>query len=256
MKPNLFCLNSRQTMKQLNISEILNYTEIYISDFHQKRLDYIKSKVDLSEILKQKNPYLFRAKNILTAQDLIKGFLDAFLQSQEETLFGQFIEGLAIYVCDKVYVAKKSELTGIDLEFERNNCIYIVEIKAGWNWGNSSQIKQLKINFENAKKQLQKTTKMQIIAVNGCCFGKSRKPEKQGYFKYCGQQFWELISGNENLYIDIIEPIGHKAKQENEEFLIAYSQIINKLTFEFSQKFCKNGIIDWQELIKFNSGKA
>lgn len=243
-------------MKHLNITEIFDYVETNISTFHQKRLDYVKSKVDLNEILKQKNPYLFRAKNILTAQDLIKGFLDAFLQSQEETLFGQFIEGFAIYVCDKVYGAKKSELTGIDLEFEKDNCIYIVEIKAGWNWGNASQIKQLKINFENAKKQLQKTTKKQIIAVNGCCFGKNKKPEKQGYFKYCGQQFWELISGNENLYIEIIEPIGHKAKQKNEEFLIAYSQIVNKLTLEFSQQFCKNGIISWEELIKFNSSNV
>jgi len=243
-------------MKHLNIVEIFNYTETNISIFHQKRLDYVKSKVVLNEILKQKNPYLFRAKNILTAQDLIRGFLDAFLQSQEETLFGQFIEGLAIYVCDKVYGARKSVLIGIDLEFEKDNCIYIVEIKAGWNWGNGSQIKQLRINFENAKKQLQKTTKKQVIAVNGCCFGRSKKPEKQGYLKYCGQQFWRLISGNENLYIDIIEPIGHKAKQKNEEFLIAYSQIINKLTLEFSQRFCKDGIIDWKELIKFNSGNA
>lgn len=242
-------------MKHLNITEIFDYVESNISIFHQKRLDYVKSKVDLNKILKQKNPYLFRAKNILTAQDLIKGFLDAFLQSQEETLFGQFIEGLAIYVCDKAYGAKKSELTGIDLEFEKDSYIYIVEIKAGWNWGNASQLKQLKTNFENAKKQLQKTTKKQIIAVNGCCFGKSKKPERQGYFKYCGQQFWELISGNGNLYIDIIKPIGHKAKQKNEDFLIAYAQIINKLTFEFSQRFCEDGLINWKELIKFNSSK-
>lgn len=242
-------------MKHLNITEIFDYVETNISTFHQKRLDYVKLKVDLNEILRQKNPYLFRAKNILTAQDLIKGFLDAFLQSQEETLFGQFIEGLAIYVCNKVYGAKKSELTGIDLEFEKDNCIYIVEIKAGWNWGNASQIKQLKINFERAKEQLQKTTRKQIIAVNGCCFGKNKKPKKEEYFKYCGQQFWELISEDENLYIKIIEPIGHKAKQKNEEFLIAYSQIVNKLTLEFSQRFCKDGIINWEELIKFNSGK-
>ena len=242
-------------MKRLQLQQVYNYVESHISIFHQKRLDYVQNKVDLLKILRQKNPYLFKAKNILTAQDLIKGFLDAFLQSQEETLFGDFIEDLAIFVCDSVYGAKESELTGIDLEFEKDNCIYIIEIKAGWNWGNGSQIKQLKINLENAKKQLQKTTKKQIIAVNGCCFGKCKKPEKQGYFKYCGQQLWELISGNENLYIDIIEPIGHKAKQKNEEFLIAYAQVINKLTLEFSQQFCKDGIIDWKELIKFNSSK-
>lgn len=242
-------------MRQINLKEIKEYVEINISTFHAKRLEYIKQKIDLNKILKQKNPYLFRAKNILTAYELIKGFLDAFLQSQEETIFGNFMEELAIFVCDKIFGAKKSKLTGIDLEFEKDNCIYIVEIKAGWNWGNASQIKQLKINFENAKKQLQKTTKKQIIAVNGCCFGKNKKPEKQGYLKYCGQQFWELISGSENLYIEIIEPIGHKAKQKNEDFLNTYSQMINQLTLEFSQEFCNNGIINWEKLIKFNSSK-
>ncbi|MCB1935052.1 MAG: hypothetical protein KDF59_03835 [Nitrosomonas sp.] len=32
-------------------------------------------------------------------------------------------------------------------------------------------------------------------------------------FKYCGQQFWEFISGTSNLYTDIIEPLGHEAKE-------------------------------------------
>ena len=138
-------------MNQLNLNEVYEYVEKYISAFHQKRLEYITTTTELDKILQQKNPYLFRAKNILTAQDLIKGFLDAFLQSQEETLFGEFIEGLAIFVCNRVFGAKKSQLTGIDLEFKKNNSIYIVEIKAGWNWGNASQIKQLKINFENSR---------------------------------------------------------------------------------------------------------
>lgn len=241
-------------MKKLNLQQIYEYVEKHISVFHQRRLDYVQNKVDLLKILKQKNPYLFRAKNVLTAQDLIKGFLDAFLQSQEETLFGDFIEGLAIFVCDEVYGAKKSELTGIDLEFEKNKTIYVVEIKAGWNWGNSSQIRQLKINFKNAKKLLRAKTDKKVIAVNGCCFGKDNKPDKGDYLKLCGQKFWELISRNEKLYIDIIEPIGYKAKQKNEEFVEKYAQIVNKLTLEFSQKFCDDGKINWVKLVEYNSG--
>ena len=241
-------------MKKLNLKNVYEYVEKHISIFHQRRLDYVHNKVDLFKILKQKNPYLFKAKNVLTAQDLIKGFLDAFLQSQEETLFGDFIEGLAIFVCDKVYGAKKSELTGIDLEFEKDGALYIVEIKAGWNWGNSSQIRQLKINFKNAKKLLMGKTNKIIIAVNGCCFGKDNKPDKNGYLKLCGQQFWELISGDQKLYINIVEPIGYKAKQKNEEFYENYAQIINKLTLEFSEKFCNNGKINWEKLVEYNSG--
>ena len=126
----------------MDLEQIYEYVENYISIFHQRRLDYVRNKVNLLRILKQKNPYLFKAKNILTAQDLVKGFLDAFLQSQEETLFGDFMEDLAIFVCDTVYGAKKSELTGVDLEFEKGDVMYAVENKAGWNWGNSSQINQ------------------------------------------------------------------------------------------------------------------
>lgn len=236
-------------------TKIEKFVEKEISTFHQRRLDYVISKVDIDKILKQKNPYLFRAKNIISAHDLLKGFLDAFLQSQEETLFGDFLEKLAIFICGEVYGGKKSTLTGLDLEFETEDTFYIVEIKSSFNWGNSSQLKQLKLNFANAKKLLKSKTNKKIVAVNGCCFGIDNKPGKEGYFKLCGQRFWELISGDENLYMDIIEPIGYRAKQKNEEFLTAYTNIINLLTVEFTKRFCKkNGSIDWELLIQFNSG--
>lgn len=247
-------------MKQLKIHDVFGYAEKQIAVFHKQRLDAVSQKIDFNKLLEQKNPYLFKAKNILTAQDLVKGFVDAFLQSQEETLFGNFLEGLAIFVCDKVYGAKKidkRELTGMDLKFEKDNILYVVEIKAGWNWGNASQIKQLKINAKNAKKKLEKETNKKVVIVNGCCFGKKKnsKPERDGYYKICGQDFWYLISNDEKLYTKIIEPIGYKAKQKNEEFENAYAVLINKFTVEFANRFCDEGKINWKKLVAFNSAR-
>ncbi len=244
-------------MNKINLQDVYEYVEENITHFHQQRLDYISNKVDLSKILEQKNPYLFRAKNVQTAQDLIKGFIDAFLQSQEETLFGHFMEGLAIFVANKVFIAKKSGLIGMDLEFETENSIYAIEIKAGWNWGNSSQLKQLKINAKNAKEILEKQTKKKVMIVNGCCFGKKRNknPKEDGYYKICGQEFWELISNEEDFYTQIIKPIGHKAKEKNDEFYETYFGLINRLTVDFTNQFCDNGKINWERLLKFNSGK-
>ncbi len=241
-------------MKQLNLDKVAEYVEIHISTFHQKRLEKIK-ELKLNNVLKKKNPYLFKAKNVLTAQDLVKGILDAYLSSQEEALFGIFIEGLAIFVCNEVYGAKKSKLTGLDMEFVKDDIYYIVEIKAGWNWGNASQIKQLRKNFINAKAFLTTKLNNEIVAINGCCFGKDKKPDKNGYFKLCGQRFWEFISGDEQIYTEIIKPIGYKAKEKNQEFLEAYSAVINQFTMEFSQTFCDNGVIIWERLLKYNSGK-
>ena len=92
-----------------------------------------------------------------------------------------------------------------------------------------------------------------IVAVNGCCYGIDNKPDKGSYFKYCGQEFWEFISDDKNLYIDIIEPLGHNAKEKNEEFLLAYSRVINKFTLKFSQDFCEDGMINWKKIVEFNS---
>ncbi|BAQ64482.1 PmeII family type II restriction endonuclease [Geminocystis sp. NIES-3709] len=241
----------------LKKEDIINYVEGNIDKFHQKRIKKLE-ELNLKQILKRKNPYLYKAKNILTAQDFVKNLLDAFLQSQEETLFGDFIEGLAIFVCQKVFNGFKSRrLEGIDLEFVKNDITYIVEIKSGPNWGNSSQIKKMKDNFQSAKNILQsENTNMRVIAINGCCYGIENNPDKGDYFKYCGQEFWYFISENENLYIDIIEPLGHKAKEKNEAFLVAYAKVINKFTFNFVQEFCDEGMINWEKIVRFNSQKS
>jgi hypothetical protein len=96
-----------------------------------------------------------------------------------------------------------------------------------------------------------------VIAVNGCCYGKDDNPEKGDYLKLCGQRFWEFIFGDENLYTEIIEPLGHKAKEKNEQFSEEYAKVINKFTLAFSQEYCDHsGKIMWEKLVKYNSGKA
>ncbi len=209
----------------------------------------------LSKVLKRKNPYLFKAKHVLTAAEIIKGIVDAHISSNEETIFGDWLEELAIFINKKVYGGWKSGIKGIDLEFDKNGRRYIVNIKSGPNWGNSSQVSKMIADFKTAKKTLTTSnSKISIVCVNGCCYGRDNNPYKGDYYKYCGQAFWEFLSGNANLYTEIIEPLGYKAKERNDEFLHAYSQRINLFTLEFTEQFCaKDGAIDWEKLVKFNS---
>ncbi len=167
------------------------------------------------------------------------------------------LEGLAIFINQKVYGGWKSGIPGIDLEFDHDNTRYIVTIKSGPNWGNSGQIAKMKVDFVSAKKTLRTSnSKLHITAVNGCCYGRDENFDKGDYFKYCGQRFWTFISGEEKLYSDIVEPLGHKAKERNEEFLQSYGSMKNKFTLEFAQQYClEDGSIDWLKLVKFNSGQ-
>jgi len=243
-------------MKPLNLSDVTQYVENNIATFHNKRIKSLDD-LKLSKILKRKNPYLFKAKYILTSEAIIKGLVEAHISSNEETIFGDWLEGLSIFINGKVYGGKKSGITGIDLEFDNDNRRYIVNIKSGPNWGNSSQIAKMIDYFRTATKTLRTSnSKLNVVAVNGCCYGIDNSPEKGDYLKYCGQRFWEFISGSANLYTDIIEPLGHKAKERNDDFNKSYALMINKFTKEFLKDFCKDsGEIDWVKLVEFNSKK-
>jgi len=47
--------------------------------------------------------------------------------------------------------------------------------------------------------------------------------------------------------------LGRKAKEKNDQFNESYAQILNRFTFEFGEKFCIDGKIDWEKLVKYNS---
>ncbi len=246
----------RQKRKKRLSKKVSEYVEQHIGIFHQKRIQSLDS-LKLAQVLKRKNPYLFKAKYVLTAGDIIRALVDAHISSNEETIFGDWLEGLAIFINGDVYAGYKSGIIGVDLEFDKDGKRYIVAIKSGPNWGNSSQIAKMAADFKTAKKTLRTSnSKLIIEAVNGCCYGKDNKPDKGDYQKYCGQRFWEFISGDENLYTDIIEPLGNKAKEKNDDFMKSYSQMINKFTKEFANDFCKDtGEIDWEKLVQFNSAQ-
>jgi hypothetical protein len=127
------------------------------------------------------------------------------LSSQEETIFGDFLENLA----------KAKRILGVN---------------------------------KNAAN---------VVAVNGCCYGRENQEDKGDYLKVCGQSFWTLITGQTFFYTDIIEPLGHLAQERNDEFEKQFSNVVNLFTASFIQQFCsKNGAIDWVKLVQFNSAKA
>lgn len=240
----------------INQQKLLYFISENINDFHERRASAIR-KFQLRKLLKSKNPYLFKAKNIETVEQLISSLLSSYLSSQEETMFGVFLEKLAIFVCQETYYGQKSPAEGIDLDFTREGIRYLVSIKSGPHWGNSDQIKKMILNFNKAKKVINQGGRIPIVCVNGCCYGKQRNENQGNYIKKCGQSFWELISGDPEFYKKIVKPLGYKAKEKNEEFIEEYNKLLNAFSREFANSFLKEtGEIDWEKLVEFNSKKG
>jgi Type II restriction endonuclease EcoO109I len=243
-------------MSNLENIKLTNFIEQnIINPFYESRLKSLQ-KIKLKDLLKRKNPYLFRAKNLKTGQDLVKEMLDAFLSSSEETIFGNLLERLAVYICEKNFEGfkpKEGEFRSIDLIFNRQNKTYIVGIKSGNKWGNSDSITMMINNLK--KTSLEKYIDQEVILVSGICYGQSKITNCKTYIKYQGQAFWEFVSGQKDFYLQIIKPIGEAVKNRDIDFMQEYSKKLNQMTKEILVDFCLNGNLDWQKIVEFNSGK-
>ncbi len=242
-------------MKKLESGIVEDYVNTHITGFHEKRLQ-ILANLTLNRLI-DKNPYLFRAKNILIASELISNTLAAFLSSSEEKIFGDFLEDLAVFIAGLTVGGHKSSAQGIDLEFLRGSKHYLVSIKSGENWGNSSQHKKMVDDFQvSAKRIRQSSQHLEPQPTLGICYGRRRTSfHKLGYLCVVGQNFWSLISDNKELYTEIIEPLGFRAKEHNDNFEKERAKITNLLTIQFIERFCNSqGEINWVELVKSNSG--
>lgn len=236
---------------------LLEKTKRFVADhiktgFHDKRLASIEG-LKLQTVLKRKNPYLFRAKAVAAAPDLVRQLLDAHLSSNEEALFGEFLESMAIFVCAEKFGGIKSTAEGIDLEFSRDQARYAVSIKSGPNWGNSRQISKMVTDFDRIKRIA--GHRATIVCVNGCCYEQDGSPHKEkGYLKLCGQDFWYLISDVADLYKEIVQPLGFEARMRCDEFTEAYGRGLTRFTQKFTEEFCTpDGAIDWNRLVELNS---
>jgi hypothetical protein len=241
-------------MNPLDVKSVMAYVNENIIDFHRRRQ---KSLEDLSlDKLLKKNPYLFKAKDINTAGELVSGLLEAFLSSSEEKLFGDFLEGLALYIAGITCNGHKSTAPGVDLEFSNKDVYYIISVKSGPSWGNSSQQKKLEQDLKTAVARVKQSNRgTNVQPVVGICYGKAKTSYLRGYLKVVGQNFWYLISENKQLYTDIIEPLGYRAREHNQDFHLEKDNLINRFTLLFMKRFCEdNGAINWIKLVEFNSG--
>lgn len=212
------------------------------------------NSLNIKAIMKRKNPYLFRAKAMNGAAQIVDAILAAFISSSEETIFGNvFFEPIACAAAQ----GQKALAEGVDIMVERDNTIYAIAVKSGTSVFNADSRKKQEQNFLAAHKLAQQAKK-QFVALIGYSYGK-KKTSNRGlpkfYTELAGKEFWTELTGDEEFYIKLIRLMDRLPEKYIEEFDEAYQKAANRLVKEFTIEFCyDDGGIDWEKLVRFNSG--
>lgn len=159
-------------MKPLSIEHTNAYASDKISILHKRKKGLLESQT-LSNLLNM-DFYLFKAKSILIASELINRLLDVSISLSEEKLYADFLKDLVIFVASQTCGGHKSTASGVDLEFENKGTHYIVSVKAGPNWGNSSQQSKLAEDLQKAVRRVKQSQHgKNVQPVLGICYGKT-----------------------------------------------------------------------------------
>lgn len=226
-----------------------------LEEFYNSLLSKI-DKINIKDILKRKNPYLYRAKAIQSASEIVESVLSATVSSSEETIFGNcFFEPLAIAASG----GNKALAEGVDImvEDKSENTIYAIAVKSGTSVFNADSKKRQEQNFAAARKLAQQA-KARYEPIIGYSYGKKRttgKGKPTIYRELAGQDFWSELTGDPDFYIKIIKYMGNKPEMYLEQYRESYNKASNRLIRQFTADFCdEDGSINWDLLVKFNSG--
>ena len=223
-----------------------------LTDFYTS-LTKTLDNIDVEKILKRKNPYLYRAKGISSAGQIVDGILAAYVSSSEETVFGNtFFEPIAIVVSG----GQKAVTEGVDITVDKNNTIYSIAVKSGTSVFNDDSRKRQEQNFQSAQKRAQQAHKA-FLPVVGYGYGKKKvKAGNEKFYKeLAGKDFWEWLTGDAEFYTKIIRMMGTRPDEYAKNFEVAYAKAENRMVREFTIKYCRDdGSIDWDMLLRFNSG--
>lgn len=210
--------------------------------------------LNIKTVMKRKNPYLFRAKAMNGASQIVDAILAAFVSSSEETIFGNvFFEPIATAAAQ----GQKALAEGIDIMVERGDTIYAVAVKSGTSVFNADSRKKQEQNFMAASKLAQQAKK-RFVPIVGYGYGRKKSSDRgvpKFYTELAGKDFWAELTGDEEFYIKLIRFMDQLPEKYVEDFNSSYQKAANRLVKEFTQEFClDDGSIDWEKLVRFNCG--
>lgn len=224
-----------------------------LDDFYRRRTQKLAT-LKLKQILLRKNPYLYKAIGTRQAQEIVQGILQAYLSSSDEGLFGDaFFEPIARIVSGGTV----SPSEGVDVAIETEDRYIAIAVKSGPNPYNASQVKRQSDEFASLRRRVIKLRK-QFDPVLGHAYGKKQTlpSSRQIYRDVSGQKFWQEMTGDSDFYLKLVRLMNAEViKKHREEYQANYDDALNRYVREFTIEFCdENGTVDWEKLVRFNSG--
>lgn len=227
-----------------------------LMEIGNKRVSALES-LTLTDLL-NKNPYLYQSQGHVRAEDYLDALLSARISSSDETIFANdFFEPLALWSAQeakiKGRIASVSDAAGADISITTETAYYAISVKSGKNIFNSQSSQGQSSEFSAAQGRMKKLGKT-FLPLIGYGYGRKKHMPDQAVDKKAGQEFWRLLTQEDDFYMRISDAIAKCAGKHKQAFEAAYEKKRAALVKSFFIDFTDtSGLVNWRKVVEFNS---
>jgi hypothetical protein len=200
----------------------------------------------LQDVIRGKNPYLYRASGIKTCEDLIRRVLQDYVSASVEGDFGKFFEAVARVVSGGTKPVGGGE---VDLDVRKGEVAYLYAVKSGAKGFNSSSYDKAKRDLNSAERRLRqdrvRTEKKLAFA-----YGRRSTSFSEGIERLSSKSFWAEVSGDDDFYSKLLDACAILAPLYTADMEAPYEGLLS----EAHELFCDGDEIDWGRILTLVSG--
>jgi hypothetical protein len=200
----------------------------------------------MADIIKSKNPYLYRASGIRTCEDLVRRILQDYVSASVEGNFGKFFEAVARVVSGGVKPVGGGE---VDLDVRRGDVAHLYAIKSGPKGFNSSSYDKAKRDLNSAERRLRQD-RVRTEKKIAFAYGSRRDFFADGIERLSSKHFWAEVSGSETFYRTLLDICAALAPLYTADMKAPYKDLL----VEAHKLFCDGATIDWGKVLRLVSG--
>ncbi len=200
------------------------------------------------QLIARKNPYLYRASGLGTCEELVqRAFLD-YLSSSTETLFGNFLERVALLMSG----GYKSATKGVDIEKRIGNRAELYVVKSGPAAFNAGSRRDAERALNEAAKRLLPAG-IEVHRFIAFAYGRKRTTYERGVTILSSSEFWNRISGIRDFHIRLLEICGYLAPLYGADLDAARQRLLE----EAKKAYCApSGEIRWDTVVRLSFDSA
>lgn len=200
----------------------------------------------MKDVIKNKNPYLYRASGIRTCEDLVRRVLQDYVSASVEGYFGKFFEAVARVVSGGVKPVGGGE---VDLDVRIGEVAHLYVIKSGAKGFNSSSYDKAKRDLNSAERRLRQD-RVRTEKKIAFAYGRKRTTFEEGIERLSSQQFWAEVSGDADFYDKLLNACELLSPLYTADMQAPYERLLR----EAHELFCAGDEIDWDRILKLVSG--